>query len=107
MSNVKKVLLSGRLPFNIYEFDECCKLLGQLNAPVSGLRITYGELAASVPNEYGGTTAFIEFCISGEEAVSLSWITRLIQEFSRYGTVFTRKEVVDIENNEVLLKEIV
>ncbi len=71
MSNVKDVGIKGCLPFDCAQNEAMCKILGQLDSPTIGLRITWSSNPIDhVSNEHGGKTAVYGFMIKGQEAVS-------------------------------------
>ena len=79
MSNVKSVSVSGVLPFDCAKHHDLCKFMGQLNAPVFGLRLMWGHKEEFRPNAWGGRTVFVPFVIAGREAVSVGWVKELLQ----------------------------
>lgn len=102
MSNIKRVDIMGEIPFNTNEYPDVNKFLGQLNAPSTGIRISYPGGVQMRPNRHGGRTAFYRFSIDGEEAVRVEWITALLKAFVAAGSVISHVKVTDIENNEKL-----
>jgi hypothetical protein len=101
MSNVKDVVIIGELPFNCNEHDGMRGVLAALNAPVYGLRISYGHEPKLVPNgrNNGGRIALYSFSITGQEAVSNGYITKMILAITECGGNVQRVSVVDLENN--------
>ncbi len=106
MSNVKRVEIVGEIPFNTGEYHDLNKFLGQMNSPVSGLRVIYGRPSSKQPNAYGGTTQFYHFNVHGEEAVSSKWIEALLQALVNAGSIVKLCSVFDIENREHIRLEI-
>lgn len=98
MANIKRIEIVGEIPFNVDEHHDMCQMLGQMNAPSCGVRIAYTGNAPSRPNEYGGKTAYYNFCISGEEAVSDKWIDHLLKSLVNCGASVSKAQSMDIEN---------
>jgi len=101
MANVKEVVIFGKIPFNCDENDEMCRILGKLNAPSQGLKISYGSVTL-IPNEHGGQTTMYEYSIEGQEAVSMSYIDRIKAAIRGCGGAVHGGSVFDVENNVVL-----
>ena len=99
MANVKQVLISGVMPFNITDHDESTKWLGYLNAPSVGIRIEYGS-SRYVPNPDGGNgqTAMYDFLISGEEAMTFDAFRDMTHDLTQGGAVIDRISILDIED---------
>jgi hypothetical protein len=98
MANVKEVVIRGEIPFHCGEQDKkMIKLLGQLNMPSFGLRISYGG-TRYVPNEYpGGKTCLYTYTIEGREAVTVGWLVDAVDTLRRIGTTRSA-EFRDVEN---------
>jgi hypothetical protein len=98
MSNVKSVSIAGVVPFTLGESDEMLHLLGQLNLPSFNLRINWTGEDGYRPNEHGGKTLYYKFCIKGSEAVSWSWLDRLMQALVNVGAEFSNATAHDVED---------
>ena len=101
MSNIKSVEITGNLPFTCAENEKMSKFLAQMNAPVMGIRISWGS-SFSIPNNHGGKTAIYNFGIYGEEAVSSTWIEQLLLAIIDAEGNVDKVKVTDIENNYTL-----
>ena len=98
MSNIKDVRITGTIPFDLGDNPELIAMVGLINKPTSGLRLTYSEHEVSlVPNSHGGRTAMYGFRLTGMEAISfkaLDEFCRLVQVLD--GTI-DLKSIVDRE----------
>lgn len=97
MSNVKKILINGNLPFDCYSNVGLMPYLAALNGPSFGLRIQWGK-GEMIPNKNGGKTATYDFTILGEEAVRFEWYDRLIKNIFSAGGNVKSSTIKDIEN---------
>lgn len=97
MSNCKELFIRGVVPFNFSDDAEMRLLLGALNAPSCGYRITYEGEADHRPNNHGGLTTYYLFEIEGVEAVSDYWLARLVTNLKRTGAEFTNFFCKDME----------
>lgn len=97
MSNCKSVLISGVMPFNIYQHDESAKWLGMMNSPCIGISISYGAEHYR-PNARGGKTAMYDFVIAGEEAMSFKAFEKMVDDFENGGADINRVRIRDIED---------
>jgi hypothetical protein len=105
MSNVKRLTVEGKLPFNCTENYELRQLLGQLNAPLMGIRITWVGSAEHIPNEEtGGSTAIVYFTIHGTEAVSYKWIDHLLAVIVNAGGEIMLAESAETDEGANTLK---
>jgi hypothetical protein len=95
MANVKRIDISGELPFHLQDFPEVMEILATLNLPSFGFNIQWGK-AHYVPNDEGGKTAWYEFCIHGTEAVTQKAIERWLAILAKVGHVNT-SSVTDLE----------
>ena len=100
MSNVKQVTIRGQLPFNCQEHYEMRQMLGQLNAPLSGLRINWLGSCGSEENGNGGKTEIIAFNILGMDAVSDVWINLLLLAIVKACGKVKYVSVKDTDNNK-------
>lgn len=105
MANIKSVIIQGELPFDCAQDSQMANLLGQMNSPCLGIRITWGE-ARMQPNENGGQTAMYRFDILGEEAVSLSWVRGLVNTIKSCQGSITNLHLIDIENGIALTDQV-
>lgn len=98
MANVKEVLITGELPFNIAEDLNVRNWLGILNQPCYGLRIQYGS-ERYIPNDHGGKTATYQFVISGREAVWVKPWMDFVDSLKKAGATITEAKMADIEDH--------
>lgn len=105
MANVKSIVILGRIPYNTYEYPKLNELLGQLNSPSSGIRITYSAGCIYRKNENGGKTAMHAFDIQGKEGVSVDWVNLFRDEVKKSGGCITSVYVYDIDNKTELLNQ--
>lgn len=98
MSNVKQISIQGQLTFNCQEHYEMRQMLGQLNSPLSGLRINWLGSVGSQENATGGLTEIIAFKILGNEAVSDAWINLLLIAIVKAGGEIREVSVRDTDN---------
>lgn len=89
MSNVKEVSIKGFAPFNLHEDEDACKILGQLNAPIFGLRLVW---------EGTSQDGKFAFKIYGKEAVSYKYLLKMLQTLETADVVIDSAMVRDIEN---------
>ena len=97
MSNAKKVIIEGRMPFDCNENKEVASWLASMNTPMFGLRITWGTQPHWVPNNMGGRTGFFDFTILGIEAVSYDAFEELKKAILTIGGTLSRWDIVDTE----------
>ena len=96
MSNTKKIIIEGTLPFNCAENENIKGWLASMNSPCFGLRIKWSGSPKTVPNEHGGQTAMYDFKIEGTEAVSYDAIEELVDSILEIGEL-EYKRVVDLD----------
>ncbi len=60
------------------------------------IKFKYGK-EELVPNRFGGKTATFDFCISGEEADSWTFLDLVVKEMKEAGAIFDRCSIIDIE----------
>jgi hypothetical protein len=96
MANVKQVSIQGQVPFNCTENYEMRQMLGQLNAPLMGLRITW--LGTNLEMK----TAMVAFSIQGTEAVSYKWIENLLLRIVNAGGQIHRAEAGDVDEGVIV-----
>jgi hypothetical protein len=98
MSNVKRVLIEGTLPFDCYEDKDMQGYLALLNGPCVGIRIDWSDDVVEMrDNVHGGRTAFYGFRITGKEALAWGWFDAFYEAVRNLGGIIKRQEVVDIE----------
>jgi len=114
MPNTKRVFIEGFMhfaaetTFNGEDFKEderdsvAMELLGFLNLPTWGIRITYDGLEVKVPNKHAGETAFCHYVIRGTEAVATSTLQTWITALERVGVVLL-VSVFDMDNESQVL----
>jgi hypothetical protein len=97
MSNVKEVIIKGKLPFNLGDDADVQRIVGQLHAPSLGLTMTWGG-ESMLPNLHpGGVTKLYDYSITGAEAVREGFLERIVRVFSTQGPVTVHK-YRDLEN---------
>lgn len=111
MSNVKDVVITGRIPFDYLDYepndsDEEKKNKKEVKdhvvnflRPSFGLRLNYGNRAELVPNDNSGQTAIYDFEIVGQEAIQFDWLKDLIKSLESVGATIGKAFARDIENN--------
>lgn len=103
MANVKRVIIEGEVPFDIYEKVEAQGIWAYFSSPVSGLRIRYGGQYL-VPNKTldpntphpGGSTAFFHFALEGCDSVSWSWIKSFKEVVTLHRGKITKDQVTEL-----------
>lgn len=101
MANVKDVDIRGVLPFDCGDRNpEMMTILGILNMPMEGLRITYTGYADSVPNEHGGKTAMVYFIICGQGATSDLFLVRMVKAVQGCGGSVSKATALDMEGGK-------
>jgi len=100
VSNIKSLAIFGECPFNITDHHDARKFLGQFNGPTFGFWIKYISNSTARTNKYGGKTAYYNFCITGQEAVSDKWIENLLQALVNCGSTINTAVGGDVENGE-------
>lgn len=99
MANIKRVNITGTLPFDLHDDEDLIRMLGYLNMPLCGLRISWKGDAGYVPNpETGGRTLMVHFALTGEEAVNYDFLHRFIQLVKNAKGKINRAFATDIEN---------
>jgi len=105
MSNVKDVHIEGYIHFAVESFflNDCTDkgmiyILGQLNMPSMGIRISYPGETVQIPNCHGGMTTFYRYLITGQEAVQTAMIKRWIDALMRVGVAY-KATIQDIEEH--------
>lgn len=98
MSNVKNVRIAGTIPFDLGDNPELIAMVGLINKPTSGLRLTYSEHDVSlVPNSHGGRTAMYGFRLTGAEAISFKALDEFCRLVKGLGGTIDLKTIVDLE----------
>ena len=99
MANIKRVNITGVLPFDMNDDDELIRVLGYLNMPLCGLKISWKGDGGFVPNvATGGQTMMTRFALEGEEAVNFAFLDRFIKLVKKVGGKIDRAFATDIEN---------
>mgnify|MGYP001090430316 CR=1 FL=1 len=102
MANVHKVLIKGKMPFDVCgRSTDACVRLGLMCSPTYGLKIQYGK-SQQFPLKEGGQYTYYDFEISGEEAIWLEIgersIKSLVEDLVAGGAVIQEVAARDIEN---------
>lgn len=101
MSNVKRVLIRGWMPYNGGEPSEAQKevveWLGVMNLPSYGLRISYGKSGGIPVPATGGVLSMYEFRVSGEEGISWPGLDKMVEDFVKAGVIVLEARAMDIE----------
>ena len=99
VSNVKRVHITGSLPYNCSEHHDLASFLATMNGPTFGFKVQWGHDATYKPNPGGGRTAMYPFTVTGHEAVAVAWVEALLTAIVNAGGEVTSASVQDIENN--------
>lgn len=98
MSNVKEVAIDGYLPFDYGQNKLVAELIGFIMTPGNGLVFMWNQrVIHRWKNKHGGVTAMYLYSIRGREAVSESYLEKVIKTFCEEGPV-TVATYQDIEN---------
>jgi hypothetical protein len=99
VSNVKRVSITGKVPYSCTEHEGMRGFLAAMNAPCFGLRIKYPPFPPTMvgPNEHGGMTAHYNYRIEGDEAVSWKYVDALRAAIVGCGGSIQTDRVVDLE----------
>ena len=101
MSNVKRVLIKGWVPYNGGEppdaQKEVIEWLGVMNLPSYGLRITYGKSGGIPVPATGGVLSMSEFKVSGEEGISWTRLDKMVGDFVKAGVIVLEARAMDTE----------
>ena len=96
MSNVKDVFITGTIPFDLGDNPELIAMVGLINKPTSGLRLTYSEHEVLlVPNSHGGRTAMYSFKLKGVEAISYKALDNFCRLVKGVGGAIGAKTNID------------
>lgn len=103
MSNLLRVHIKAKVPFDLGRGsdlgEELTLCVGILHTPTSLLDVDFSP-AEMVPNEFGGQTAMYYMTITGEDAVSTSFLERVILAITRAGGWILEAAFRDVENNQ-------
>jgi len=103
MSNVKRVEIKGKAPYNLHENETLQPMLAFMAGPMSGLKIEWKGFADSVPApppNSNGCIVCYNFELTGEEAVSYKWLDLFVDTLNGMtGGEVTTNKVRDIEND--------
>jgi len=99
MSNVHRVLIEGKLPFDVVNRgNENVKLwFARFSSPSFGFSIVYGKTSTEPVPESNGKYTYYDFKISGEEAVWGSHVEQFCEDLKNAGAKITKQEIEDIE----------
>ena len=88
MSNVKKVVIEGYMPFDVGGNDDVLRFLGSINLPFNGLNILWKkDKEFYKENEFNGKTCFVPFTIFGDEAISAEYLRHMIGFMNKVGKI--------------------
>jgi len=94
MANIHNVAISGYMHYNACSFDDdlkmdedVTKLLALMNLPVYGLRISWTGKELNISNKWGGRTCFVQYAITGREAIWSSSLVGIVNKLHRVGCV--------------------
>lgn len=99
MSNVHRVLIQGRMPYDIVERlnEDGVRMFARLVSPTWGFKISYGKASYKPVPETGGRYRYYEFTITGEEAVWESSIVEFCKALKEAGAEIDKAEAMDME----------
>ena len=97
MSNIKKVEITGTIPFDFHENDFLAHAAAFIFSPTSGLKWEWHNRFYKA-NEHGGKTCMYGFRIIGEEAFSWGWFENFEMNLRRVKGTITKWSVVDPED---------
>jgi hypothetical protein len=100
MANIKQVSIRGHMPFDIaYTSDSVAIWLGQINSPLSNLKINYSGRSyfKQSPDGHGKWSMF-EFHIVGTASWLFTVFHKMVEDFGNNGADFTSIEIIDIED---------
>ncbi len=100
MANVHRVLIQGRMPYDIVNRlnESGLRMFARFSSPCWGFRIEYGKMSYNQVPETGGRYAHYDFTITGEEAIWESGIIKFCKDLKEAGTEITKAEVLDMES---------
>jgi hypothetical protein len=100
MGNIKQVSIRGYMPYDIaYTSDKVAIWMGQINSPLSNLKITYSGQSYDRPRHHSkGKTCMYEFHIVGTSSMLFSVFHNMIKEFTEDGVDMVSIEIIDIED---------
>jgi len=91
MSNIKKVQLTAQVGFDFVYDDKLAMMFGRLMAnPFMGVKVIIHPTGRYKKNSNGGQTAQVGISITGEEALSSSFLEYLVEKLKRFGSVRCR-----------------
>lgn len=86
MANTKYVFIKGAIPYDLNEDDDMLAILGELNMPLSGLRLLWDrEDQVSTPSKRGGVVRLMRFHLVGKQAIPWIDLKRIIDTIRRCG----------------------
>lgn len=99
MSNVKEVFIEGWMPFDANNNHELIYLLGQISLPSIGFKLSYSGKTKMIPQENGGQYCFYEFSITGQEAVSWTYLDNIMRILLENKCTINASRAKDIEGD--------
>jgi hypothetical protein len=100
MGNIKQVSIRGYMPYDIaYTSDSVAIWMGQINSPLSNLKLTYSGNAYDRPRHHSrGQTSMYEFHIVGTSSMLFRVFHNLVKDFTNNGVDLLSIEIIDIED---------
>lgn len=96
MSNIKRVKITGWVPFDIVSHEEVQPYFAACASPVINVHVKY-EDEKFVPNEFGGKTVMFKFMYFGEEACSFNYFDKFVENLKKCGAEIDSVEIEDLE----------
>lgn len=97
MSNCQEVDIRGYMPYCIYDSEAALLVLGLLNCPSYGHKISYGKQFWGPKNQFEGHTTYYYFCITGTEAVWEKKLIEMITSLIQGGAIIIMARCQDID----------
>lgn len=99
MANINRILIEGRVPYNIVEklSPEGCRIFARFSSPCGGFHISYGKESYEPNVETGGQLSYYDFKIDGEDAAWESYLVKMCKELKSAGAEIIKADVADME----------